>query len=68
MKRTTLLTCFLSATYFMCFLETTRTAAGEEYPDSGGLSSYSIGQFVTITTMNSNGSLSADNNLIKKKP
>jgi len=58
MKKTTLVACFLFATHFM-YCQETIPASGGEATGTGGTASYSIGQLITTTTANSNGSVSA---------
>ena len=58
MKKTTLVACFLFATHFM-YSQETIPASGGEATGTTGSASYSIGQLITTTTTNSNGSVSA---------
>jgi hypothetical protein len=58
MKKTTLVAGFLFAIPFI-YSQATIPTSGGEASGTGGSSSYSIGQLITTTTINSNGSVSA---------
>lgn len=58
MKTTTLVACLLFATHFMSCQETVPSSGGDA-TGAGGSASYSIGQLITTTISNGNGSVSA---------
>ena len=58
MKKTTLLVCLFFASHFL-YSQATILASGGEASGTTGSASYSIGQLITTTTTNSNGSVSA---------
>ena len=58
MKKTTLVAFLLCTTHFM-YCQATIPASGGEATGTTGSASYTVGQLITTTTINSNGSVSA---------